>query len=41
MVPSTAYIHRVFAEVNENDEHALFSATLASPDADTATISFT
>ncbi len=40
MVPSTAYMHRVFAEENENDEHALFSATL-TPDADTATISFT
>jgi hypothetical protein len=38
---STAYKHRVLKEANENDVHALFSATLASPDADTATISFT
>ena len=39
--PSTAYKHRVLAKEKENEVQALFSATLASPDADTATISLT
>jgi hypothetical protein len=39
--PSTAYKHRVLKEEDVDDVHALPCATLASPDADTATISFT
>ena len=41
MSPSTAKLHRLLAEENENEVHALPSATVAPPDAGTATISLT